>query len=115
MNPTIFALNCPTPQGFGGYGNLGQGSAGNSGKPVAVAGGMAFAAIIAGSFYTCGLTSSGEMYCWGGLIANATLPYVNIPTKVPGDHKFVALGAGDYHACALDTSGRAWCLGAHQQ
>lgn len=34
-------------------------------SPVAVAGGLAFAKITAGHWYTCGVTLAGTAYCWG--------------------------------------------------
>ncbi len=33
--------------------------------PVAVMGGLTFQSISAGSWYTCGLTTTGAAYCWG--------------------------------------------------
>jgi len=33
--------------------------------PVLVAGGLSFAAVGAGSFHTCGVTTAGAAYCWG--------------------------------------------------
>ena len=50
------------------YGQLGNGATPvNEGisTPVAVAGGLTFSALAAGSVHTCGVTSAGAAYCWG--------------------------------------------------
>ena len=50
-------------------GGLGNGSIGGNPfwttSPGAVSGGLSFAALDAGYYHTCGLTTSGEMRCWG--------------------------------------------------
>jgi len=45
-------------------GQLGDGTTAGRTTPAAVAGGLRFAAVTAGSFHTCGLTTSGTAYCW---------------------------------------------------
>src|SRR5213592_735706 len=48
------------------YGGLGDGTYGNNRlTPVAVSGGLTFAAVSGGALYTCGVTTSGAAYCWG--------------------------------------------------
>jgi alpha-tubulin suppressor-like RCC1 family protein len=48
------------------FGQLGIGSLGwDYSNPLAVVGGFTFKAISAGTFHTCGLTTSGAAYCWG--------------------------------------------------
>lgn len=51
--------------GDNGYGQLGTGNEHPSAVPVAVAGGETFASVSAGDGFTCGVTTSGEGYCWG--------------------------------------------------
>src|SRR5207248_2626643 len=47
-------------------GGLGDGTYGTDRlTPVAVSGGLTFAAVSAGGYYTCGVTPSGAAYCWG--------------------------------------------------
>ena len=51
--------------GDNSFGALGDGTITNSSMPVAVSGGLTFAAVSAGFQYTCGLTTAGVTYCWG--------------------------------------------------
>jgi alpha-tubulin suppressor-like RCC1 family protein len=51
------------------HGELGINSIGGSkSTATAVSGGLAFAKISAGHWYTCGVTTTGALYCWGGNI-----------------------------------------------
>lgn len=54
--------------GENAFGALGNGSATDSPVPTPVSGGVVFTSLIAGGFigHTCGLTSGGIAYCWGG-------------------------------------------------
>ena len=47
------------------YGQLGDGSSTDRGRPVAARGGTSFTSIGANGSHTCGLASSGDAYCWG--------------------------------------------------
>ena len=72
--------------------------------PVAVSGGLTFAAISAGYGYTCGLSASGAAYCWG---TGSTTP-----AAVPGGLSFAAIttgSSGSASACGLTTGGAAYC------
>lgn len=75
------------------FGQLGVGSIpGPWPAPLPVSGGLTFIAISAGNYHTCGLTTSGEAYCWGfaeeGLLGIGALPAhtppltYNVPTAV---------------------------------
>jgi len=44
---------------------LGNGTTVGSATPVRVTGGLAFRQVSAGTFHTCGLTTSNEAFCWG--------------------------------------------------
>ena len=126
-------------------GSLGNGSPeGYSAEPVAVSGGITFAAMAAGYLHTCGLAGGGSVYCWGngegwtptlrsGAPAFAQLdlgadqacgltpagaPYCWIHggsmTPTGGGLLFTQLSVGANHSCGLDQSGVAWCWGLNQ-
>lgn len=82
--------------------------------PVAVQGGQTFIAISAGAEHTCGLTSGGQVVCWGannrGQIGSAPGAPVPTPTPLAGG-PFVAISAGKDHTCALAASGAVSCWG----
>jgi alpha-tubulin suppressor-like RCC1 family protein len=67
-------------------GQLGDGSTENHARPVAVAGGLTFTQIRAGGAQTCGLTTSGDEYCWGqnlqGQLGDGTRVNRPTPTRV---------------------------------
>lgn len=57
-----------------------------SATPVAESGGFSFSALATGGRYTCGLTSSGAVYCWGfnkyGQLGRGTFGYSTVPVAV---------------------------------
>jgi alpha-tubulin suppressor-like RCC1 family protein len=73
-----------------------------SAVPVAVAGGLTFTRLTAGSASTYGLTGGGAAYVLGD-----TLP------AVPGGLTFVELALGSSHACGLTSGGAAYCWGGN--
>jgi len=120
-------------QGFvsTGCGGTSDWNAGCSPVPVEVIGGHRFVTISAGgnierSFgppfvrFTCGLTESGQAFCWGSdtdgeLGDGAQYPNDNpYPIAVATDARFTSIAAGIDHACAIDLDGRAWCWGGDE-
>jgi len=97
------------------FGQLGIGGAGlPQNRPARVAGGLRFTSLVAGGSHTCGLTSTGEAYCWGSNILGAlgfTAGRQDTPTRVEGNHTFTALAAGSSHSCGLTSSGILLCWG----
>jgi alpha-tubulin suppressor-like RCC1 family protein len=93
---------------WGGRGTSSTDSSGDAATPfyntpVAVSGGLTFAAISGGgSGQFCGLTADGSVYCW---------PANSAPAAVAGGLTFKAVSAGIYHTCALATSGVIYCWG----
>lgn len=87
-------------------------------RPVRVAGGHAYAQIVANVALTCGLAADGVARCWGNNIygelgAGVTAEYADVPTLVAGGHRFTALTAGGAHACGLTADGAAYCWGGN--
>lgn len=73
--------------GSNDHGELGIGSTSSSkSSPTAVSGGLAFAKISAGHWYTCGVTLAGALYCWGasefGNLGLGTTASAMVPTLV---------------------------------
>ena len=106
--------------GHGNAGELGNGSRDWSSTPVAVAGGLTFAALVAGFLSTCGLTPDGVAYCWGdnhwGQLGGDSCAICEglTPSPVAGRLTFVALAAGWQHNCGLTGAGAAYCWGLNE-
>jgi alpha-tubulin suppressor-like RCC1 family protein len=85
--------------------------------PLRVAGGHAFASLSAGlGRHACGLTVTGEAYCWGwnedGELGNGTKTSSNVPVAVAGGHRFASISVGHFHTCAVSFDGTIYCWGA---
>lgn len=115
------------------FGELGDKRQVNSTTPIPVvadpvAGNPAsFAVISAGSNHTCGITTSGETFCWGlntkgqlGTSAttssclNGAVMCSDFPLAVsaPVGVTFTTISAGADHTCAIATTGAAYCWGS---
>ncbi len=88
--------------------------------------GLSFSAILTRQYTTCGLTTTGAVYCWGGAylggLGNGSIPTqghcgggwtpcTSTPGPVAGGHSFVSLTAGRYHFCGLTASHSVFCWG----
>jgi alpha-tubulin suppressor-like RCC1 family protein len=87
-----------------------------SNTPVPVAGGLHFAAIGAGFYHTCGLTTDGDVYCWGDnlygqLGIDFTAQNSPIPVLVRGGLTFTALSVGSTHNCGITLGRELYCWG----
>jgi len=103
-------------------GNLGTGDTLGTATPAAVTGGIAFTVLSAGGgagggAYTCGLTSGGAAYCWGGngngQLGDGTTTNRLTPVAVAGGHGFSQLSSGEAFVCGLIPAGTAYCWGSN--
>jgi alpha-tubulin suppressor-like RCC1 family protein len=84
--------------------------------PVKVVGGLAFDALAAGAYHTCGIAYGGRVYCWGAnfsgqLGVDSATPVSARPLPINDSSSFRFLGAGDYHSCGVAMDGTAHCRG----
>jgi len=113
--------------GYGGYGNLGNGSTSSSITPAAVSpgavpSGVTLDTITVGYYTSCAIGSNGKAYCWGynsyGSIGDGSTSQANTPVAVsqgavPGDANFKEITVERYHACATASNGKAYCWGTN--
>jgi alpha-tubulin suppressor-like RCC1 family protein len=96
--------------------------------PVAVQGGRTFDLVEIGAYHTCGVTGSGQAYCWGNngqgqlgtdVATGETCsegPCASIPLAVQGGLTFTFVEPGGVwafreHTCGLAPNGSAYCWG----
>jgi len=87
--------------------------------PEAPAGAIQFAAVTAGYFHSCGLSTAGRAYCWGsntwGTLGDGSITSANRPVPVAGGLRFTAIEAGAGHTCAVTDSGLVFCWGLNDE
>jgi alpha-tubulin suppressor-like RCC1 family protein len=85
-----------------------------------VGGGPAFSFPITQARHTCGLTTAGVAFCWGGSIWGAMGIETNdatanalLPELVATNQLFKDVDAGNIHTCAVTLTGAAFCWGSN--
>lgn len=77
----------------------------------------AFDTMDGGRDHACGLTGSGQAYCWGrnqyGQLGDSTAAATATPVAVlhPSGVTFDRITAGGAHTCSLTSAGQAYCWG----
>ena len=99
-------------------GQLGGGSTESRLTPTAVSGlASNVTAIVAGTFHTCALTSSGTALCWGdngnGQLGDGSTTQWVVPVTVSGLTDGIALAAGAFHTCVLSQTAGTLCWGVN--
>jgi alpha-tubulin suppressor-like RCC1 family protein len=103
--------------GGNGKGQLGDGMAADRSVPAAVESLEARAVMLAaGDSFTCALTETGGVKCWGwnirGQLGDGTFADRALPADVNGlSGGVIAIAAGAEHACALLAAGSIQCWG----
>ena len=120
--------------GLNTSGQLGVGNTTQQGVPTKVLGSLSFAMIRAGNgnsvnLPTCGVTTSGDAYCWGyntvnqlGATTTASCgfngvdsPCAQEPVRVAGLGKVNSIAASITHACAVTTDNKVYCWGENSR
>lgn len=111
-------------------GETGTGSSGITSSliatPAAVVGDHRFASIAAGSNFTCGVTTTGQLLCWGnnvdGVLGELAaercgdvepVPCSARPGEIRMPEPMRQVSSGTSHACAIGVSATVYCWGAN--
>jgi len=62
-------------------------------------------------YMACGVTDSGDGYCWGnGALGDGRGVQTSlVPVRVSGGHAWRSIGVGDDRACGATIEGSVWC------
>ncbi len=109
--------------GSNALGELGNGTTTDSSTPVQVTGSgtapLVFTSIGGGDLHTCGVTTTGALYCWGfnangelgdGTTTNRTAP-VQVASSGTAPLIFTVVSPGDTHTCGLTVANAVYCWG----
>jgi len=129
LNPYVNSDHAGTPESFkayvtggargGGGSNWTGGYSGTAAAPVALVApeprALILAAMNAGRGHACGVTASGEAYCWGandqGQLGDGTTTSTQTAVRVATSLRFTQIDGGQWHTCGLTSSGTVYCWG----
>lgn len=130
LPPESASATSPPPPAAQAWGENGEGQSGIgvepwSTTPVLVASGQrsaddSFVQVSVGEASACGVTRSGNAYCWGrgrsGALGNGSEEESSTPVLVAqgarqADDTFISVSVGDAFACGLSGRGKAFCWG----
>lgn len=103
--------------GMNSQGQLGDNTTTNRYTPVAVQqGAVTFVEITTGGNQTCGRTSAGQSYCWGGNVNGQLGDGTTTPRRTPvvvqqGTTMYQEITAGPFHTCGTSFTGQTHCWG----
>lgn len=96
------------------FGELGGGPQGVVPTPRTFDDPFSLESIVSGFRHTCGLTGSGDLWCWGydgdGAVGDGTMQDA-VTTPLLVGSGYAAVAAGGDHTCALTPDGAAYCWG----
>ena len=68
-----------------------------------------------GTGHGCGITTEGELLCWGrsddGRLGNGELGWTATPVAVQSTETFTMVVASDYHSCGITDANEVFCWG----
>ncbi len=78
---------------------------------------VSFRQLSGGLFFTCGVTTTDQAYCWGqneiGQLGNGSTDMSLTPSPVSGGLRFRQVSVGDRHVCGVTTTDVAYCWGSN--
>jgi alpha-tubulin suppressor-like RCC1 family protein len=108
--------------GDNSFGQIGDGTTASRVAPTLVSGGYTWSTIStfrhtysSGYATTCGVTTTGTGYCWGGnsngTVGDGSTTQRTTPTLVSGGYTWQTIQVGWIDVCGLTTSGAIYCWG----
>jgi alpha-tubulin suppressor-like RCC1 family protein len=101
--------------GWNHYGAVGDGSQYNIiYQPTLVSGSEKFSQVAVSYYTTCGLTSAGQLFCWGGNLASfgdGTNNQSLVPKKVQSDKRYIKISGRTNGFCGITDLNELFCWG----
>lgn len=113
---TTGSAYCWGQSGWGQIGDASKISYGNtfSMTPVSVAAAGGFSAIDGANDFSCGLSASSKVLCWGsngGRLGNGGTTETSTPVQIASALQFKSVSAGNGYGCGVASDATLWCWG----